>query len=78
MTDNTHGDKEVFKPLGERIRDLRLKKDWSQQELAKAAGLTDSHVGEIERGEIDSSLETLFRIAQAFNITASELFEGII
>jgi hypothetical protein len=36
------------------------------------------HLDEIERGEIDSSLETLVRIATAFNITLSELVHGIV
>jgi transcriptional regulator with XRE-family HTH domain len=78
MTGKTRNDKEVLKPLGERIRDLRDKKGWSQEAMAKVAAMNASHLGEIERGEIDSSLETLLRIAAAFNITLSELVHGIV
>jgi transcriptional regulator with XRE-family HTH domain len=78
MTGKTRNDKKMLKPLGERIRDLRDKKGWSQEAMAKAAAMNAGHLDEIERGEIDSSLETLVRIATAFNITLSELVHGIV
>jgi transcriptional regulator with XRE-family HTH domain len=77
MTDGYDG-KEMLKPVGERIRDLRITKGWSLTAMAKAAGMNASHLGQIERGELDSSLETLFQIATAFKITLSKLFEGIV
>ena len=70
--------KDMLKPLGERIRDLRIKKGWSQEAMATVAAMNAQHLGEIERGEIDSSLDALFRIATAFKITLSELFQGVV
>lgn len=45
----------------------------TQQELAFEAGLSLTYVGEIERGQRMVSLDTLWRVARALNLTASEL-----
>ena len=69
--------KDMLKPLGERIRDLRNKKGWSLTAMSEAAGMDANQLDAIERGEVDSYMETLFQIAKAFKITLSKLFEGI-
>jgi len=77
MADKTQNAREILEPLGERIRTLRIKKGWSQLAMAKVAGMHANHLGQIERGELDSSMDVLFRISTAFNITLSNLFKGI-
>ena len=56
-----------------RIRPLRLEKGWSQEQLAGHSDLNRSYLGEIERGQVSPSLITLHKLAQAFQMSATEL-----
>lgn len=67
----------VQKALGARIRELRLKKEWSQEEFADRCGIHRSHMGEIERGETNLTLSTLLIISKQLDVSISALFKGI-
>lgn len=59
---------------GEKIRLLRERKGWSQEELAKAVGyVSRSSISKIESGDSDPSQKMLKRIAAALDIQASDL-----
>jgi transcriptional regulator with XRE-family HTH domain len=45
----------------------------SQEELGRRSGLHRAHVGEIERGETNATLESVEVIARALDVPASEL-----
>ncbi len=62
------------KRLGQRVRALREKKKWSQEELAHQSGLARSFTGAIERGEKDLRLTTLVKLANTFKIPIGKLF----
>ena len=57
------------------MRALRVKRKWSQEELAHESGLARSFTGAIERGEKDLRLTTLVKIANTFNISVGQLFQ---
>lgn len=61
--------------VGKRIRELRLKKGWSQEYLAAEAGLNMNYLGGIERGERNPTLKNLARIADALGVTVPDLVE---
>jgi transcriptional regulator with XRE-family HTH domain len=61
--------------LGSTIREFRLKKKLSQQQLADLAGLERSFVNGIERGVHNPTAVTVVRIAIALRITPAELFK---
>jgi transcriptional regulator with XRE-family HTH domain len=65
----------VRKQLGKRVRALREKKKWSQEDLAHQSGLARSFTGAIERGEKDLRLTTLVKLANTFRIPVSQLFK---
>ena len=65
----------VRKQLGNRVRVLREKRKWSQEELAHQSGLARSFTGAIERGEKDLRLTTLVKLANTFRIPISQLFK---
>jgi transcriptional regulator with XRE-family HTH domain len=51
------------------IRALRAERDWTQGELADAAGMTQPRIAEIEKpGKRRLNLETLLRIASAYDV----------
>src|SRR6185369_17469312 len=65
--------------VGENIRLLRKARGWSQEELGEHAALSYKFVGEIERGSVNPSLDSLQRIAKALTVEITELFlrEGL-
>jgi len=65
----------VTKRLGKRVRTLRVKRKWSQEELAHHSGLARSFTGAIERGEKDLRLSTLTKLANTFHIPIRDLFK---
>lgn len=65
----------VRKALGRRVRELRLKKKWSQEELAHESGLARSFAGAIERGEKDLRITTLVKLANTFRVSIDALFK---
>lgn len=64
----------VRKQLGKRIRALRERREWSQEQLAHESGLARSFTGAIERGEKDLRLTTLVKLANTFRIPICKLF----
>ena len=63
--------------LGMRIRFLRQKRHWSQEDLALNANINKNYISDLENGRRNPSLDILERIAVAFNISLAELFKGI-
>ncbi len=63
--------------IGLRIYRLRTLKEWSQEELARRAGLQRSHVSRIEAGKYAVTLETVESIAEAFGMTVDIIDEGL-
>lgn len=56
--------------LGYRLRQARLSKGYTQQALAKLAGLGNVYLGEIERGQKMPSLNSFIKIIEALHISA--------
>ena len=59
--------------FGEKLRRLRKEKKISQEEISLRAGLTRSYIGRIDRGKINISLATLYKLAEALEIEAADL-----
>lgn len=53
--------------LGRRVRELRQQRGWSQAELARAAGMTQSAVARCEAGGTVPTLPVLDRLADALD-----------
>ena len=64
--------------FGARIRELRTARGWSQEHFADVCGIYRSHMGEIERGEVDPALSTLAKIAKGLELSGGVLLKGII
>lgn len=60
--------------FGQRLRELRQLRGWSQEEFALHAGLDRSYLGSVERGERNISLENISVLATALGVPAAELF----
>ena len=60
--------------FGKAIRRRRRELDLSQEELAEMAELHRTYISNIERGELNPSLETMEKLVKALDITVSALF----
>ncbi|MDI6915972.1 MAG: helix-turn-helix transcriptional regulator [Desulfitobacteriaceae bacterium] len=65
----------VFKHLGQRIREERTKYRLTQEQLAEAAEINESYIGQVERGEKNPSLETVVSIANSLGVTVDFLLQ---
>lgn len=61
--------------LGKHIKEVRLKKGLTQQELAEKLNIASKHQSRIETGKSFPSAELLEKYAQVFNITTEELLK---
>ena len=66
--------KDILRIFGQNIRSVRLKKQWSQGQLADTCNLHRTYISGIERGERNVSLLNIDRIASALEVKISELF----
>lgn len=67
------GSKDIKRWVGKRIRDLRIKGGWSQEELAFESGLHRNYIGGVERGERNVAVVNLARLAQALHVRPRDL-----
>lgn len=65
----------ITEKFGTRIKKLRLKNKMSQLQLAQKSQLDLTTINEIENGNREPMLRTIWRIANALGVTLSELFE---
>ncbi len=66
--------KETRKKLGERIRELRKSAEITQEELGEKASLNYKFIGELERGRVNVSLDSLVKLASALGVTPGSFF----
>ena len=62
--------------LGTVVRAERLRRKWSQEDLAGEAGLNRSYLTDLENGRRTPNLGTLMQLAQALGMETSELISA--
>lgn len=67
----------IQRKLGANVRVLRQKKGWSQDVFADKTGLHRAHIGEIERGESNVTLQTLKILADTLDVRIVDLVKGL-
>ena len=64
---------QVLRQFGRAVRDQRLKKGLTQQQLADMCGLDISYIGGIERGQRNPTLGVIHSIASVLGTKVAEL-----
>lgn len=64
---------DLLRALGERVREVRVERGLSQEQVGERAELHRNEIGVIERGETNISFINLLRICRALDVTPSEL-----
>lgn len=61
--------------FGQRIKKLRKEKGLSQEKLAYICGLHRTYISDVERGSRNISLENIYAISKALDISLKDLFD---
>lgn len=61
------------KGIGNNLKRIRKKKGLRQVEVAVDAGINPSYYSKIERGEVNPSLEKIYRIIKSLNVHSSDM-----
>lgn len=59
------------------VASLRLRKGWSQAELARQAETSQPYIARLERGQVDPQVGTVKKLARALGVSVAELVEAI-
>jgi transcriptional regulator with XRE-family HTH domain len=67
----------VRRRLGWRIKQLRLRRKWTQVEFAEMLGISRSYLADIEAGRRNISIDNISIIAQGLDLSLAKLFSGV-
>ena len=65
------------KVMGETLRELRMRAGMTLREVSMASMVSLGYLSEIERGHKEASSEVLFAIAQALDVSLSDLMIAV-
>jgi transcriptional regulator with XRE-family HTH domain len=65
---------DFLRTLGDRLRERRLARGWTQDKLAEQCGLHRTFIGSVERGERNLSILNLRQIASVLRVPLGDLF----
>ncbi len=67
-----------FKLIGQRIREARAKKGWSQEKLSETIDVATAYLSRVERGGTAINLKRLAQISIALDVPMEELITGVV
>jgi transcriptional regulator with XRE-family HTH domain len=62
--------------FGVRLKELRLEKGWTLQELADQSGLSKTFVSRLETGDRQASIAAVLTLARIFGVSLASMFES--
>ena len=63
--------------LGQQLRSLRKEKNLTLKDLSELADLSVPYLSDMERGAVNPSVESLKKVAEAFNMTVRDILSGV-
>lgn len=67
---------DIRKTVGARVKEMRLARGMTQEELGELASLSYKFIGEVERGIGNPTVTTLASVAEALGVEVIELVSG--
>jgi len=67
--------KPIRKLLGERIRELRKAKGYTQEQLAELVGVEPRHISRVEGGYSSPSIDRLAKVSEVLGVPIKDLFD---
>jgi len=71
---NDDDKKEFLVRFGKNLRELRLQKGFTQEQLANELGVEISQISRIERGIINTSITSLYSLTKILNAEIKDFF----
>lgn len=68
-------DNKDIQEFGKRLKDIRKQKKLTQANLAEKIELSNNFVGMVERGRRNTTIEKMFLIIHALDISPAEFFK---
>jgi transcriptional regulator with XRE-family HTH domain len=65
-----------LKSFGTRLRELRLERGWTLEELACRGGLSKAFLSRLESGDRQASIAAALTLSRIFNVSLASLFES--
>jgi XRE family transcriptional regulator, regulator of sulfur utilization len=66
-------DQALLDRFGGMVKSLREERGFTQEQLAERAGMTEKHLGEIERGVTEASITAIAGLARGLQVGVSDL-----
>ncbi len=63
--------------FGQRLKTLRKRRKYTQAKLAEKIDVSTNFIGMVERGERNTTIDKVFKIAKALDIKLSQFFETL-
>lgn len=70
-------DRSVERSFGQVLQRLRQERGLSQEGLGFASGYHRTYISQLERGQKNPSLRTIFQLAKALKVRPSEIIEDV-
>lgn len=64
-------------PIGLRIRELRLERGMTLDQLSRSAGISASHLSRLERGQAEPSFTVAAALASQLEVSLTELLDYV-
>ena len=62
--------------FGARLQELRLRRNWTLQELADRSGLSKAFLSRLESGDRQASIAAVLTLSRIFDVSLASLFES--
>ncbi|WP_348773433.1 helix-turn-helix domain-containing protein [Halobacillus litoralis] len=66
--------KQILMTIGQNIRHYRVKKGWSQEDLAFECDLHRTYIGAVERGERNITVLNLIKVKEVLGVKINDLY----
>lgn len=75
ITKKKMNEQQLFLKIGDRIKEIRISKSISQQDLAAKCNFEKSNMSRIEAGRTNLTLKNLYKISRALDVSIKELVD---
>jgi len=69
--------KKSFRLIGQKIKNLRNERGWSQQEVASRLGVRQSYINDLENGRQKPSNIICFALSDLFRVPVTDIYPDI-
>ena len=68
---------DMRKLVGENVRRLRIAQELTQEQFAERSGFSQQYISDLERGQRNPAVVSLYELAQALKTTPADLVSAV-